>query len=307
MFKLSHLIQFFVPRLMFGGGGGGGPTTSTTNTSNIPEYARPYTESMLAATQKQLFNTSTDASGNVSLDSAKPYQAFGQQGAGIGPGEMKAAESAVAGPSELQNRSYAMATPEGFNQGIGSYMSPYQQNVIDIQKREAMRQAGIASGTQAAQAAQAGAFGGSRDALMRAQRGRDLATQMNDIQSMGLQAAYDKGTQQYNTGLQQMNTFGQQQQQQQQNILNQAIQNYANTQQYPQQQLAFMSSMLRGLPLQSTTTQSYQAAPSMSTQLAGLGLAGASVYNAANRAKGGVIKEPKRPAGLAELALSKMA
>ena len=39
-----------------GGGGGGQPTSSTTNTSNIPEYAKPYVENMLGATQKQLFN-----------------------------------------------------------------------------------------------------------------------------------------------------------------------------------------------------------------------------------------------------------
>ncbi len=41
------------------GKGGGGPTqtTSTSNTSNIPEYAEPYVNTMLNATQNQLFNT----------------------------------------------------------------------------------------------------------------------------------------------------------------------------------------------------------------------------------------------------------
>jgi hypothetical protein len=70
---------------MLGGGGGGSSgsssaptqTTSTITNSNIPTYAQPYVESMLGATQKQLFNTSTDALGNTSLDSFKPYQAYG--------------------------------------------------------------------------------------------------------------------------------------------------------------------------------------------------------------------------------------
>ena len=34
----------------------GGPGTSTSYTSNIPEYLQPYAETMLGATQKQLFN-----------------------------------------------------------------------------------------------------------------------------------------------------------------------------------------------------------------------------------------------------------
>ena len=101
---------------------------------------------------------------------------------------------------------------------------------------------------------------------------------------------------------------GAQQQAQQQNIINQMLQNYATTQQYPQQQLAFMNAMLRGLPLQTTTTQGYQAAPSAVSQLTGLGLAGAGAYGLMNRKKGGAIKEPKKeaPAGLADLALMKM-
>jgi hypothetical protein len=43
----------------FGGGGGGGPsqTTSTSQTSNIPDYAQPYVENMLASTQKQIYTT----------------------------------------------------------------------------------------------------------------------------------------------------------------------------------------------------------------------------------------------------------
>jgi hypothetical protein len=92
------------------------------------------------------------------------------------------------------------------------------------------------------------------------------------------------GQQQGAIGLQ--NQMGAQQQAQQQGIINQAIQNYATAQQYPQQQLAFMNSMLRGLPLQTQTVQGYQAAPSTVSQLAGLGttgIAGLGLYNAMNR------------------------
>jgi hypothetical protein len=57
----------------------------------------------------------------------------------------------------------------------------------------------------------------------------------------------------------------------------------------------------------------YQAAPSPISQLAGLGTAayglsqlGGANVGATTKAKGGQIKEKKRPAGLAELALMKM-
>jgi hypothetical protein len=79
---------------------------------------------------------------------------------------------------------------------------------------------------------------------------------------------------------------GAQQQAQQQNIINQAVQNYAVAQQYPQQQLAFMNAQLRGLPLQSSNIQQYQAAPSPISQAAGLGtagIAGLGLYNTMNR------------------------
>jgi hypothetical protein len=94
-----------------------------------------------------------------------------------------------------------------------------------------------------------------------------------------------------------------------QSKINQQIQDYATAQQYPMLQLANMSALTRGLPMQSGTTQMYQAAPSIGSQLAGLGTAayGLSQLGApAAKAKGGRIKEKKRPAGLAELALMKM-
>ena len=79
-------------------------------------------------------------------------------------------------------------------------------------------------------------------------------------------------------------------------------------------QLANQSNLLRGLPMQSTTVQSYQAPPSALSQIGGLGIAGYGAYSKANPssptgAKGGSTKDIKKraPAGLAALAISKMA
>jgi hypothetical protein len=84
---------------------------------------------------------------------------------------------------------------------------------------------------------------------------------------------------------------GQQQQAYQQNIINQAIQDYATQQQYPYMQLSTMSNLLRGLPMQGMSTQQYQAQPSTTQQLLGLAGTGASLYGAMGRKEGGTIKE----------------
>lgn len=79
------------------------------------------------------------------------------------------------------------------------YMSPYMQNVVDIQQREAQRQADIAKTQRGAQAVGAGAFGGSRQAIMEAEAARNLATQKGDIQAQGLQSAFQQAQQAYQT------------------------------------------------------------------------------------------------------------
>jgi hypothetical protein len=87
---------------------------------------------------------------------------------------------------------------QNFGNQVGSYMSPYMQNVVDIQQREAQRQADIASTGRNAQAVKSGAFGGSRQALTDAEAARNLALQKGDIQAQGLQNAFNQASNQYN-------------------------------------------------------------------------------------------------------------
>jgi hypothetical protein len=102
------------------------------------------------------------------------------------------------------------------------------------------------------------------------------------------------------------NQFGGQQQQQVQNVMNNQYQDYLNAQNYPYKQLGFMSDMLRGLPLTQQATAMYGQAPSMVSQVAGLGgaaLTGSKLFGAA----GGATQDlERRPAGLAELAIYRM-
>lgn len=81
---------------------------------------------------------------------------------------------------------------------VQQYMSPYMENVVQRQQADAQRQADIARQAQGAQAARAGAFGGSGDYLMRAQGAANLARQKGDIQATGLQNAYTAAMNQFN-------------------------------------------------------------------------------------------------------------
>ena len=63
-------------------------------------------------------------------------------------------------------------------QDIAAYQSPYQQQVIDLAMQDIQRQADIARGGAQERAIRAGAFGGSRSALLEAESQRPYAEQM---------------------------------------------------------------------------------------------------------------------------------
>jgi hypothetical protein len=202
-----------------------------------------------------------------------------------------------------------------------AYMSPYIQNALQPQLEEMQRQYGITGQQERGRATAAGAFGGTRQALAQAENERNKNMAMNQAIGQGYQNAFQNAqqAQQFgaNLGLQgysqagtlantyagiggqdlaaqqsiaqAQNTAGGQQQALEQQKINQGIQNYATQQQYPLMQLGMMSNMLRGLPMQATTTQSYQAAPSGLTQtIAGVGALGSLA--GAFKKEGGVIK-----------------
>ena len=87
-------------------------------------------------------------------------------------------------------------TPLSYEENIQRFMSPYQQNVIDIQKREARRQSDIAASKIQDAAAASGGLGGYREAIMQSERERNLGQQLGDIQQKGSQAAFESAQQQ---------------------------------------------------------------------------------------------------------------
>ena len=259
------------------GGGGGGTQTSI---QDLPDWAKGTAKNVLGAAESTVFQKDP-TSGKIT--GFQPYQQYGGQ--------------RTAQFTPLQQQAYGDAYnmdagPQSFAQNIGTYMSPYQQNVIDREKMEAARTSQMLGQQQQAQATQAGAFGGYREGIQRAERERGLRSQMQDIQTRGSQAAFDRASDQFRQGVtqnlaigQQQAQFGAQQQGQVQKALDTAYQDFVNQQKFPIQQIGYLSDILRGTPMGGTSTF-YGGQGNTLGQIAGIG---AGLYGMFGRAEGGMV------------------
>jgi len=79
-----------------------------------------------------------------------------------------------------------------------NYMNPFLQAALNPQLEELNRQNQITQNQQMGKLAQAGAFGGSRDAIMRAENARNLGQLQSKVLGEGYATAYDKAMAQFN-------------------------------------------------------------------------------------------------------------
>jgi hypothetical protein len=252
-------------------------------------------------------------------------QAF-QAAANLGPAKQIGVGTELAGMGGLQ----ALGAGQNYQQmatdprAMSQFMSPFQQNVTDIEKREAMRQAGIAGTQRAFRQAGSGSMGGYRQGIENAEANRNLMQQMGDIQAKGSQSAYEQAMKNMQFGselglrgagqataagatLGQLGQtqFGQeeaamraqaaaggQRQALEQQRLTQDYQDFLNQRNYQKQNIAFMADILRGAPMQQSTQSTYQAQPGMAAQIGqiGLGAYGVSQLMGSGKKEGGVIK-----------------
>lgn len=192
----------------------------------------------------------------------------------------------AAGTSGLQNQAFTglanLAVPTadmgGFNTqsyttpGVSQqYMNPYLQAVLEPQIAEARRQAGINRVENAGRMTQAGAYGGSRQAILDAENQRNLTRNLADITGQGYAQAYDVGQNQFNEeqrmnreaqdmtnrygldALQQMSDFGGTQRAIEAEGIAADKAQFEDERDYPYNQVQWMQSLLDGLPVASKT------------------------------------------------------
>jgi hypothetical protein len=234
-------------------------------------------EALMAAENQRNKNTAMNqvigqgynqAFNNAQQQMAQAAQ-LGMQGAGMGlQGAGQAGSQAMQG--------YGMGLT-GANQAGNLRLQGAQTGLQGVGQQLAAGNLGLAGTAQGMQGAGMGMQGAQ--AGMQGVQGAIGAGQYG---LQGLGQAGQMGNQLANIGQQQLaaqqgiistqNQMGGQMQAQEQQKINQQIQDYATQQQYPFMQLGIMNSLLRGLPLQTTTTQSYQAQPAIGQQALGLGL-----------------------------------
>ena len=196
----------------------------TTGKSTLPDFLAIQKKARELGTPDQ-YTKGTDAY-NQALAATQALQAYSPEN--IAAQQADVAMMQGAGPAsanqltqyQMQGPGAVNAPTAGTNQMAGpqswldqgtseAYMSPYMQNVVDIQKREADRAYRQQGNELNAQAVKSGAFGGSRQAIQQAEAARNQNMLLNDIQAKGQQEAYASGMGQFNTAQNQQMQAGQ--------------------------------------------------------------------------------------------------
>jgi hypothetical protein len=232
-------------------GGSSQPVKQEVVQSNLPEYARPYFESMMQRGQSLLtqgytpygqeriagftpqqeqlqqdilgqqtpgeFGTAANLATAAGLGSLQAGQygtgQFGAQQIGqpnlqqfsmgapdmVQAGEYGSPQMQAAQTGYQPNLNYfQMEGPQQFGMAQAQqYMSPFIQQALEPQMREAVYSAKRGQLAEDLGAARQGTYGGSRQLLASMERERNLGQQMGDIQARGLQSAFENAQQQF--------------------------------------------------------------------------------------------------------------
>jgi hypothetical protein len=146
--------------------------------------------------------------GRQGIGAYQPFLTAGTQGTTAGSATLGEAANVLRGADTRQQFGAAQSA---LNQGVGAlqgaaqmydpnsvqqFMNPYQQQVIDEATRQINRQGDISRQELQAQATRAGAFGGSREGVQRAELERGLAEQKNAAIVGALSQGYNQASNQ---------------------------------------------------------------------------------------------------------------
>lgn len=314
------------------GGGSKQPSSQTVTQTNLPAYAKPYFLNLLKRTEAESYRPYQTYGGERIAGFTPAQEALQAQTLGLQTPEQFRAATAGAGATGLLGYGAAQRGLGAAFSNTADYMSPYIQGALDPQIRELNRQAALGQRSDALASMGRGSYGGSRQALLGAERERVANQGIQDVLGRGYQSAFDaaqrqqqflgglgmQGLQQAGTASQLLGQLGTQEQaanlqrlEAQQKVaaqpqaleqqkLDQAYQDFLRQRDYPLEQLGFYSNILRGLPVQlASTQQTYQQPLNFGAQLLG---GAASLYGLGSKAglfaEGGEVEDVPGLAGL---------
>lgn len=211
------------------------PTSTTVYQQALPEYAAPYFERLLQRAETESLQpyapyggarlagftpleqqaqagyagiaqptALTAAMGTAAQVAGEQVPSAFQYGAGYQPGAFTAGyaptgvtQQYAAGQGPATYQAGILGAMPSFQAAVGSYISPYQEQVTSAAIRELEKGAERARTGISQAAAQAGGRGGYREALERSELQRNLLEQVGDVTAKGRAAAYEAAQQQY--------------------------------------------------------------------------------------------------------------
>lgn len=257
-------------------------TTTTTNPlvgkevgreSSLSTWAGPYVTEML---------------GKGWALSDQPYQAYtGPLTAGPSAAET-AAFQGVAGLA-IPTEQMGAFVPQTFTADTAQqYMNPYLTAALQPQIDEARRQAQIQRMQDAERLTRAGAYGGSRQAVMESELNRNLLQNLAGITGAGYASAYDRAMQQFNlqqdreraaqeaanvyglAALTKQAELGGREREIEQTGLDAMRAQFEEERDFPYKQVQYMQSLLQGLPI-AAQSYSYMQPSMLSSIMEGSG------------------------------------
>jgi len=288
--------------------------------SNLPKYFEPYAIDMMKRAEAESKREYTPYEGQRLADENTDTARSREMARAAAEGGIAGLDTAQAGTSAGMGRAL-----EGINfksQDFDSaqaqkYMSPYLQNVLDVQKNQAVLDFNRGQADRNFAANQAGAFGGSRQGVQQALAGEGLQRQLAEIQATGQQKAFEQAQQQFGAdrdaraqaekmGLSAAESLSGQSAQlaalgekaragdiesaqllekiskdrmaREQAGLDLSYEDFVRQRDMPREDLTFLSSILRGVPVQPSTETTKLQNRDPFQDLLGTGIAGLGLY-----------------------------
>lgn len=274
-------------------------SSTQTQITELPEYARPYVDNLLKRTEAESLNQYQPFQGQRIAQSSDFQDIVDSRNmvrdvANRGLPEL---DEAISGMRDISRRG------QFTGQVAQDYMNPYMQQVVDRQKQAAIQDFNRMGAARAADAVNAGAFGGSRQAVNDYLAQEGLQQQLGDIDAAGREAAFRDARSAFDTdrsvgmtglgqlatmggsrragdiqGAQLLEGIGKAQLGEQQAGLDMNYQDFLTQQNFNKDQLGFLSNILQGVPIQPNREIANFQNYNPMQQALGAGIAGLGLY-----------------------------
>ena len=306
-----------------GKGGGSKPQQQTEQNivqSNLPKYFEPYAIDMMKRAEAESKREYTPYEGQRLADENTDTARSREMARAAAEGGIAGLDTAQAGTSAGMNRALSgmgYQSQDFDSAQAQKYMSPYLQNVLDVQKNQAVLDFNRGQADRNFSAILAGAFGGSRQGVQQALAGEGLQRQLAEIQATGQQKAFEQAQQQFGAdrdaraqaekmGLSAAESLSGQSAQlaalgekaragdiesaqllekiskdrmaREQAGLDLSYEDFVRQRDMPREDLTFLSSILRGVPVQPSTETTKLQNRDPFQDLLGTGIAGLGLY-----------------------------